>query len=440
MIQIGKQVSLPIRSLGHSGEGIGSFEGYTLFVDGVLPGEIAIIEITERKKTYGKAKLLSLTQRSSARIDPPCPYFGTCGGCQIMHMAYPAQLEIKRQRVLDALTRIGKLQGIQVEPCLASPQSFGYRNKIQLPARYAASGSVLGLYKKNSHDLIAIDQCLIHCEEGERVFRAIADLLRDSLLPIRHVLIKSAIKTKETLVVFITSGPPNDQLQAIANQLHQKESSVRSIVHNRHTGPENVILGKDYTTLMGPGFITEVLGELRFRVSPASFFQVNPKQAVNLYAKALELSHLTGKEMVLDAYCGVGTLSLFFAPHVERVIGVESVPDAIDDAKYNAEANQITNAEFTCSPAEQFMETASGIDLLLINPPRKGCDPLFLEGVKKLKPAKIVYISCDPATLARDLAILVSFGYEVGTVQPVDMFPQTSHVECVVSCYTKRGK
>lgn len=435
IIQVGQRVSIPIRSLGHSGEGIGNFQGYTLFVDGVLPGETALVEITERKKTYGKAKLLSLEHRSSVRIDPPCPYFGTCGGCQIMHMAYPEQLEIKRQRIINALTRIGKFQELQVEPCLASPQSFGYRNKIQLPVRNTISGSVLGLYEKNSHRLIAIDHCLIHCEEGERVFHTIADLLRKSFVPIRHVLIKSAIETKEILVVFVTSGPPNDDLQVLADQLHEKEICVRSVVHNRHSGPENVILGKEYTPLIGPGFITEVLNGLYFRVSPASFFQVNPKQAVNLYNKALEFAHLTGKETLLDAYCGVGTLSLFFAPHVKRVIGVESVPEAIDDAKFNAATNQITNAEFTCSSAEQFMQTAPLIDLLLINPPRKGCDPLFLEGVKKLKPSKLVYISCDPATLARDLAILASFGYKIGTVQPVDMFPQTSHVECVVSCY-----
>ena len=431
-MKIDQKIELTIRSLGHSGEGVGSYEGFTFFVDGVLPEETALVEITELKKKYGRGRLVSLLKKSEARVHPPCPYFGSCGGCQIMHMAYPQQLEAKRQRIIDALIRIGKLQDLEVQLCLASPDCFGYRNKIQLPVSQEGK---MGLYAKNSHNLIAIEQCLIHCKEGERVFQSLSDLLKVTPLPIRHILIKSAIATKEILVVFITENPPSPELQKLAEQLAKKEKSIRSVVHSKHEGMGNVILGKEYTSLIGPGFITEILGSLSFRVSPASFFQVNPKQALHLYNKALELASLTGQERVLDAYCGVGTLSLFFAPHVKEVIGVESVPEAICDAKYNAATNQITNVQFHSALAEEYMRTSPDIDLLLLNPPRKGCDPLFLEGIKRLSPRKLIYISCDPATLARDLAILVSYGYKIDTIQPVDMFPQTFHVECVVSCH-----
>ncbi len=394
-------------------------------MDGALKNETIRAKITDCRKKFGFAKLISIITPSSDRVKPPCPIFGKCGGCQLQHLAYEKQLEAKTQKVIDALSRIGKINPTIIQNCISSPQPFAYRNKIQLPV----FGTTLGLYAKNSHDLIPVDHCLIHCELGEKVFQTIKRLLKENPVPLRHVLIKSAIATQEVLVILVTSQKTSPIDLAI--RIKQEITAVKGVIHNIHTGKENVILGDIYHTLIGESQILERLCDLTFSISAASFFQVNPKQAENLYLKALEFANVQPHETVLDAYCGVGTLSLIFARRAKKVIGVECVPDAIIDAKENAKRNQITNVEFTCANSEEFIHRLTDIDVLVLNPPRKGADPTFLEGVKRLFPKKIIYISCDPATLARDLAILESFGYKTEIVQPFDMFPQTSHVECV---------
>lgn len=346
-----------------------------------------------------------------------------------MHLSYEKQLEVKKQKVVDALTRIGKIDPSLIQNCLPSPLPLGYRNKIQLPVQ----GTTLGLYAKHSHTLIAVDHCLIHCGLGEEVFQKIKAILQElgPYPPLRHVLIKSAIYTQEVLVVLVTNQKTSPTLMAMALRIQKEIPHVKGVIHNIHSDKENVILGDTYHTLTGSPHIHERLCDLTFSISAASFFQVNPMQAEKLYLKALELSDVRTTETVLDAYCGVGTLSLIFAKKAKQVIGVECVPEAILDAKENAKRNHIENTTFTCANSENFIHTLSSIDVLLLNPPRKGADPSFLEGVKKLAPKKIVYISCDPATLARDLAILESYGFKTRIVQPFDMFPQTSHVECV---------
>lgn len=423
---INDEITLLIHGLGSSGEGVGYFDGYTVFVDGALPGETIIARLTDCRKKFGFAKIISILTPSPDRVEPPCPLFGKCGGCQLQHLSYEKQLEAKTQKVIDAITRIGKLNPSIVQKCFASPLPFSYRNKIQLPVR----DTTLGLYAKNSHALISVDHCLIHCELGEEVFRRIKALIRQTPVPLRHVLIKSAISTQEVLVVLVTSK--NIVPMDLALRIKQEIPKVKGVIHNIHTGPENVILGDIYHTLVGESHILERLCGLTFSISAASFFQVNPLQAEKLYLKALELADIQPTDTVLDAYCGVGTLSLIFARQAKKVIGVECVPEAILDAKENAERNHILNIEFTCANSEDFIHSLSNIDVLLLNPPRKGADPSFLEGIKKLSPKKIIYISCDPATLARDLAVLETYGYKAEIVQPFDMFPQTSHVECVV--------
>lgn len=419
------EITLSIHGLGSSGEGVGYLDGYTVFVDGALPGETIKARLTDCRKKFGFAKIISILTPSAYRVTPPCPLFGKCGGCQLQHLSYEKQLEAKTRKVIDALTRIGKLDPSIVQNCIASPLSLSYRNKIQLPVR----GTTLGLYAKNSHDLISVDHCLIHCDLGEEVFQKIKALIKENPVPLRHVLIKSAISTNEVLVILVTSQrtPPMD----LALQIKQAIPTVKGVIHNIHTGLENVILGNIYHTLVGESQILEQLCGLTFSISAASFFQVNPQQAEKLYLKALELADIQPNDTVLDAYCGVGTLSLIFARLAQKVIGVECVPEAIIDAKENAQRNHISNIEFTCANSEDFVHTISGIDVLLLNPPRKGADPAFLEGIKKLSPKKIIYISCDPATLARDLAVLETYGFTTKLVQPFDMFPQTSHVECV---------
>lgn len=434
-------ISLSIRNLGNSGEGVGSYHGYTIFVEGALPGEMIEARLFECHKRYARAHLIRIVQASPHRVKPPCPHFDKCGGCQLMHLAYPQQLIIKQQRVIDALQRIGGFKEIEVSACLPSPSPLEYRNKIQLPARQNNEGVVLGLYARSSHELVEIDHCYIHCPLGEQIYQAMKPLISRSKIvaydpatgtgELRHLVIKSAIHTGEALVILVTNGASSEVVSKLAKEIVKQCPSVKSVVHNIHTATDNVILGNTYKTLEGSGYIHEQLLGLTFKVSPASFFQVNPAQAECLYAKALEFAELDGSETVLDAYCGVGTLALYFAKHAKKVIGIECVSQAISDAKENAILNQIPNASFVCANAETYIKKLSNIKVALLNPPRKGCDPIFINGLKLLKPEKIVYVSCDPATLARDLALLCQSDYVLEAVQPYDMFPQTAHVECV---------
>lgn len=419
---------LTIERLGINGEGVARHDGLTVFVDGGLPGEKVKARLYERRKTYGRAAIVQRLESSSHRASPPCPLFSQCGGCQLMHLSYPQQLEAKRQRVADALERIGKFSGIEVLPCEASPHPLGYRNKIQLPVDAQMR---LGLYARNTHDIIPVEHCHIHCELGERAFKQIQSLLKASPVgALRHIVIKTAVNTGQVLVILVTVNP--DPLSRFAQEIMQTVPEVKGVVQNVNPGPGNAVLSEDFRLLAGSGYIEEALMGLVFKVSPASFFQVNPAQAEKLYAHALEFSDLKGEERVLDAYCGVGTLSLVLARQAKEVVGVECVPAAIADAEENARKNGILNVQFVCAEAEKLISDLTDIDVALLNPPRKGCEGAVLDSLVKLAPKRIVYISCDPATLARDLNVLCGHGYVIDEVQPFDMFPQTAHVETVV--------
>ncbi len=446
-MELNQKIKLTIHDLGNNGEGVGSFEGYTVFVEGALPGEEIEATVVQCKKRYGRAQLTSILKPSADRVKPPCPLFDRCGGCQIMHLSYEKQLEIKQKKVQEALHRIGKIMDVTVLPCQASPQAFNYRNKIQLPVRLKQNQIAIGLYARGSHDLIEIDHCLIHCGLGEEIYSQVSQLIKNSQLTIydpisgegelRHVLIKSAIHTEQVLVVLVTNGTASKELMRIAHEIKFYCPKVKGVVQNINTRTDNVILGKYYQTFSGEISIYEKICGLTFKISPASFFQVNTKQAECLYNKALECANLQGTEVVLDAYCGVGTLSLIFAQKAKEVRGVECVAEAIDDARENAKTNHIQNVTFFCANAEDYIKKQSAIDLLLLNPPRQGCHPTFIEKVGKLLPKTIIYISCDPATLARDLAMLYTYNYTIKMIQPFDMFPQTAHVECVVKLERK---
>jgi len=331
---------------------------------------------------------------------------------------------------------------VSVLPCISSPFQIGYRNKIQLPVMASDSGLKLGLYAHHTNDLVEIERCYIHNSLGEKVFQQIQAILKASTITgynyqtgegeLRHVLIKTALYTQEALVTLVTNGSGSSELRAVARQMIRAMPEVKGVVQNINLSRDNIVLGAEFCCLEGKDAITERLCGLSFKVSSASFFQVNPAQAEALYEKALEYAELTGKEIVLDAYCGVGTLSLIFARRAGQLIGVECIPEAIADAKENSVQNGIANAQFFCAQAEDFIESLTHIDLAVLNPPRKGCVPFFLEKLIVLKPQKILYISCDPATLARDLSFLCTQGYRIEKVQPFDMFPQTAHVETLV--------
>lgn len=438
-----QRISLTIQRLGIHGEGIGSWHGYTLFVDGPLPGEVIQAQVTETKSNYGRARVLTTDNPSPARVTPPCPLFGRCGGCQIMHMKYDEQLNMKRQRVIDAFERIGKFSNPPVEPCVPSPEPLGYRNKIQVPIGTGLRGEIrMGFYARSSHDLVDVEHCYIHCPLGEEVYKKLQELIKGSVLTpydwntlqgeLRHVIIKSAVNTQEVLVVFITDKCSADKLERIALELMKACPAVKGVVQNINTVAENAIFGKEFRCIAGSPQITETLCGLQFKVSASSFFQVNPAQAEQLYNKAIELCGLTGKERVLDAFCGVGTLSLISSRQAKEVIGIECVAEAIDDARENARLNKVENIKFICDTVESRIQQINDIDVVILNPPRKGCEPSLLHVLSTKKPKTIIYISCDPATLARDVAILRDKGYTVEFIQPYDMFPQTAHVETLV--------
>jgi len=443
-LQEGDIFTIRIERLGLHGEGVGLVgpSAFTLFVEGALPGEEVKVRLVELHARYGKAVVVDYVTTSPLRVQPICPLFGRCGGCQLMHLQYLEQLKSKEQRVKDALERIGKLPGITVAPCVPSPSPLAYRNKIQLPVAETEEGVHLGLYAAHSHDIVKVEHCFIHCPLGEEVFQEIQKLLKRQPLPVydpltgrgilRQVIVKTAVYRGEALVVLVTSQKNFTPLLPFAQAIMEAHPAVKGVLQNVNPSKTNVVLGSAFYTLAGQPTIEEQLAGLSFNISGASFFQVNSAQAENLYRKALALSELTGKEIVLDAYAGVGTLSLLFAKEAKEVIGVEVVEGAVHDAKANAVRNGITNAQFFHARAEQWIERMKEVHVALLNPPRKGCEASFLEKLALLRPSLILYISCDPATLGRDLAFLCQNGYSVDVVQPFDMFPQTAHVETLV--------
>lgn len=409
---------LKISNLTTTGEGVASLDGYKIFVDGALPDELVEVVIDQKKKNYATAKLLNVIEPSEHRVKPSCPLFGSCGGCQIMHLDYEEQLKVKRQRVVDALERIGHIK-TEVRLCVPSPKKVHYRNKIQLPV----TPTGLGLYKKQSHEIISMETCLIHSEEGEEIVKRIRPFLNDKIL--RHVCIKSG--SSEALVTLVTNGRAPD-LKEVAAKILETSPLIKGVLENINTRDDNVILSQNFRLLAGRSYIFEELLRKKFRISASSFFQVNSLQAENLIKHALDIDET---DHVLDAYCGVGTFSLFAAEKCASLTGIEIVSQAIADAKENARLNHITNATFLVGSAEKLVQNLGPFTVAILNPPRKGCDRALLESVVKKGVRKIIYISCDPSTMARDLSLLLASQYKIASIQPFDMFPQTMHVETI---------
>jgi 23S rRNA (uracil1939-C5)-methyltransferase len=439
-------ITITITSLGSSGEGVGSHEGFKIFVEGALIDEEVEVCLTTVKKNYAKARLLSTKKVSPHRVKPICSHAEECGGCQIMHLSYEQQLVTKRQRVLDAFQRIGNITDVEIPACISSPTPYNYRNKIQLPFTLDDAGLLsVGLYRRNTHDIIPVDNCHLHCPNGEAVLKAILPILQSSpYLPydpetkkglLRHLLIKSGVSSGESLVLFVTSRRAPRAFKDLAEAIMKACPSVQGVVENINTRHDNVIIGSTFHTLAGTPHLHEVVLGTTFKISPSSFFQVNTLQAEKLYSYAIKQAGLSDDDTVIDAYCGVGALSLLAAPHAKDVIGIECVSDAIKNAEENAALNNVTNASFLCGTTEKILPTLKNTDVIFLNPPRKGCDTTVLSALKKYRPRTIVYISCNPATLARDVALLQSHGFSLGEVQSFDMFPQTMHVETVATLH-----
>ena len=416
-----QEVLVEIRDVTIWGEGVGSYEGLTIFVDGALPGERVIAQVVEKKSTYAKAKLLKIVDCSESRISPICPVFGKCGGCQIMHLAYEKQLELKRKRVVDSFVRIGKLETFEVCACVPSPKPLYYRNKIQLPV---GANLQMGLYAKRSHDIVPIEKCYIQSEVGN-------DLLDQIKLcdGIRHIALRTN-KKGEALVILVTREKPTNLILALAKSISLMEG-VKGVIHGLNAREDNVLFSDAYTLLFGEAQIEEEVLGMKVAISPASFFQVNVEQAENMYRKASELAEIKEGDRVLDAYSGIGVFSTYLAKQGADVTGIEIVESAVKDADANAQANG-AKVSFLLGKVEDLIGELLDFDVVFLNPPRKGCEESVLVATAKKEPKKIIYTSCDPATLARDIRILSAFGYTKVKAFPFDMFPQTMHVETVV--------
>ena len=444
-VEKGKSYEIEIKTLGTSGEGVGRYQEFTVFVPYALPGEKVLAGIEEVKKTYAKGKLQKILTKSADRVAPICAIYDKCGGCQLQHLDYMAQLKAKRQQVIDAITRIGKQSDVYVEPTIGAATPWNYRNKMQFPIGKQKGKTIIGCFAQGSHQIIDTTDCHIQKEGNNEVVNAIREIVNKLNIPVynedkhsgvlRHVVGRVG-KKGDIMVVIVTASDKMPREKEFVKMLRAKLPKVVSIQQNIQTYRNNVIMGRDTKLLWGKPTILDNIGRLSFHISPRSFFQVNTEQAEVLYNKALEFADLHGEETVIDAYCGTGTITLFLAQKAREVYGIEIVKPAIQDAKKNARDNNVRNAEFIVGDATVIMPKLyrQGIraNVVVVDPPRAGCTEVVLETFANMKPEKIVYVSCNPASLARDMAVLAKLGYKAKKVQPVDMFPNTSHVETVI--------
>ena len=439
------RINLKIDACSADGSGIGRHNGMAIFVPATAIGDDITAHILKVKKNYAFAKVESVLEPSPDRIVPQCPVYLKCGGCVFSHMKYEAEKRIKAAHVAECFKRIGGVTP-EFEPIIGAESDCRYRNKAQYPVSRENGEIKIGFYSPHSHRVVHCPDCLLQPEEFAGILGVFADYIEKYNVTVydetahkgllRHIYIRKGTKSGEIMVCAVINGKALPAEQELAAALTEKESAIRSIIINSNTDKTNVILGKNCRTLWGSDYITDILCGLRFRISPLSFYQVNRNQAERLYGKAAEYAELTGKETVLDLYCGAGTIGLSMAKNAKEIIGVEIVPQAIEDAKINAKINGISNARFICSDAAKAAEMLKndGIrpDVVILDPPRKGCSPVMLKTAAEMSPDRIVYVSCDPATLARDCAALLSLGYAPRKATPVDMFPRTGHIECTV--------
>lgn len=445
-VEKGKKYELKVVDIGNSGEGIGKIQGFTVFVEGAIPEDKLLIEITKAKKTYAIGKIIKIEKPSPYRIKPICDVVHKCGGCQIQHIDYPYQLQLKKNIVKSAVERIGKLENVLVHDVLGMDEPYKYRNKAQFPISMEKGCSIIGFYRKGTHKIVNIKNCKIQHDINDKVLNIFKKFIDEKKISaydeksgrglIRHVLTRVSYATGDLMIVIITNGKNIKFKNELVDRLISEIPQIKSIVQNINTKKTNVILGNQCKTLYGSDKIVDYIGDLKFEISPLSFFQVNPFQTKVLYDKAMEYANLTGNETVFDIYCGIGTISLFLAQRAKKVYGIEVIEEAIKDANENAKLNNIDNAEFFVGKAEKVVpklyKKGLKADVVVVDPPRKGCEKTVLETIAKMEPKRVVYVSCKPSTLARDLKILDELGYETVEIQPVDMFPHTMHVETVV--------
>ena len=457
-MQKNQTVITEITDIGVNGEGIGKVDGYTLFIKDAVIGDQVEVKVTKARKNYGYARLMKILSPSPDRVNARCAFARQCGGCQIQEMSYEKQLEFKARKVRGNLERIGgfppELLDRVMEPAVGMDQPFGYRNKAQFPFGTDKEGRpVTGFYAGRTHSIIANTDCALGVPVNREILEIILTYMEENHVPtydektgtgvIRHALIRFGFTTKEIMVCLVINSRKLPYEERLVEKLRAIEG-MTSISVSPNMEQTNVIMGSTFRVLWGKEYITDYIGSVKYQISPLSFYQVNPVQTEKLYSLALEYADLQGGESVWDLYCGIGTISLFLAQKAGQVYGVEIVPQAIIDARKNAQINGIENAEFFVGKAEEVLPDyydrykkehggeRARADVIVVDPPRKGCDEALLETVVKMAPERVVYVSCDSATLARDMKYLYGNGYEVRKVRAVDMFPMTVHVETVV--------
>lgn len=435
-----------ITGMTHEGIGVGKKDGMAVFVQDVIDGELVISKVIKTTKNYAVARVERWLRKSPYRQQPFCPVYKRCGGCNLQHLTYEKQLEFKRQVVTDNLTRIGGFKDISVNPVIGMDNPMNYRNKAQYPLGIGNNGPIAGFYARRSHEIIDSESCGIQNTRSESVRNTIIKFLRETGIAIydektgkgilRHIITRVSQYNGDVMVILVVTKEKFPEMDKLVQHIKKEIPFVKSIVLNINKRRDNVILGDKVITAYGSDTLLEKLGQFSFHISPLSFFQVNPVQTVALYEKAVEFAGLTGQETVFDLYCGIGTISHFLSVKAKKVIGVEVVEEAVQAAIKNARLNNIQNMEFHCSAAEEIVpklfQEGLRADIVVVDPPRKGCDQILLDTMVKMNPTRIVYVSCNPSTLARDLKHLSENGYVINAVQPVDMFPWTFHVECVV--------
>lgn len=441
MVEKNQDYNVDIIDLGFEGEGITKINGFTMFVKGALKGEKAKIKVLKVNKDYGFGKLLEILEESDDREDPMCEHFKMCGGCNLQHMNYETQLTHKTNTVKTTLKKALGCE-VKINDIIGMGIPYHYRNKAQYPV----SNNKIGFYKDRSHDLIENKECLIQNKLSDKLARVAFSVLQKHKISsydektgkgtLRHIVTRIGVNSGETMLMIVTNGKDLKDKEKIVSEIKEEYPEITTIVQNINQTRGNVILGTECITLYGEGYIVDRLGDFKFKISPLSFYQINPVQTEVLYNIALDYAELTGEETVFDLYSGIGTISIFVASKSKKVYGVEIVEPAVEDAKLNAEMNEVKNAEFIVGEAEKVIpemyKQGTKADVVFVDPPRKGCGEELLQTIKEMKPKKVVYVSCNPATLGRDLKYLTDNGFEVKEVQPVDMFPQTCHVESVV--------
>ena len=443
----GEILSLTIDDLAFGGEGVGRADGYVVFVPGGLPGDRLRVRLVQVHSRFGRGVIDAVEQPSPQRVEAPCPYFGRCGGCRLQHMAYPAQLAFKAKQVVDALERLGGLKGIEVRPIIGSTETFGYRNKMEFTvARGATAPLVVGLHEADRYDsVLDIDRCLLQSDRMNALLGEARDFFIERGLTVyeqdsgegllRFLMLREGTHTGELMANVVTSAPAVSELAPIAQRLQARDAGTTSVVMNVNPKKASVAVGVEEHLLGGRDHIRESVGGLTFQVSASSFFQTNTRQAERLFELVIESAGLTGTETVYDLYSGTGAISLLLARRARWVYGVEVAQAAVDDAGVNAAANGITNCTFVCGEVRFVLPSliAKGVtaEVVVADPPRAGFHPKALHALITLGARRIVYVSCNPTTLARDLGELVRGGYRLEWVQPVDMFPHTPHIEAV---------